>query len=116
MSKLLALSGGAIMNVLDGGMSFYNYMRMPHHDETPGDSFVDEEGNTWRKLLDEDLIQQFGIDEDIFKGGVQLDGASTFPAHFWTAPNARGLNHGDGLAPGNSFVVFKSRMNGLYLS
>ena len=116
MSKLLALSGGAIMNLLDDGMSFFNYMRMPHHDETPGDSFVDEEGNTWTKLLDEDLIQQFGIDEEIFKGGVQLDGANTFPAHFWTAPNSRGREYGWGAAPGNSFVAFKSGRNGRFMS
>ena len=55
MSKLLALSGGAIMNVLDGGWSLYNHW-YPHYDATPGDSFIDEEGNRWSKLLDEDLI------------------------------------------------------------
>ena len=45
-----------------------------------------------------------------------MDGASTFPAHFWTAPNSRGLGYGDGVAPGSSFVVFKSVKNGRFMS
>ena len=45
-----------------------------------------------------------------------MDGASTFPAHFWTAPNSRGLNYGWGTAPGGRFVVFKSEKNGRFMS
>lgn len=45
-----------------------------------------------------------------------MDGASTFPAHFWTAGNSRGRPYGYGAASGRSFVVFKSEKNGRFMS
>lgn len=45
-----------------------------------------------------------------------MDGASTFPGHFWTAPNSRGMDYGSGVAPGRTFVVFKSQKNGRFMS
>ena len=114
--KLFLLGGAATMTAIGGGMFYYNKW-MPHEDATPGDSFVDEDGNTWTMLKDDALMEQFGIaDQEVFDGGVELDGAETFPAHFWTAANDRGLNYGDGTAPGRSFVVFKSVKNGKYMS
>ena len=108
--KLLLASTTAA--ALFGGLYYFDKYVSPY-DATPEDEFIGDDGTKWRKLKDVDLIEMF--DKDNFEitddNLTDLTAAKVFPQHFWTAPNSRGLEYGDGCAEGIDFVVLKSNRN-----